>query len=239
MSGRQNAVKQPCKDKTNGKHHKTYQPIRYQFGSNKREFTDRCHIDLFNRTRLFLAHYIKGGKKAANQRQQHHHKCRNHKELIVQRRIIEIQCGNTDMGKWFACQWSYSHFRLQFTGIVTDDGRKIRTAQTSFCSVHRIGGNKQTGSFAVYPVFLEITGNLQNNICRTSLNTVQSLIIRIGKRCQTEISGSIELIHQTTGHNATVIIDDIEINILYLQIGSPRHQYHNHTREYENQLRQE
>ena len=30
MSGRQNAVKQPCKDKTNGKHHKTYQPIRYQ-----------------------------------------------------------------------------------------------------------------------------------------------------------------------------------------------------------------
>lgn len=120
-----------------------------------------------------------------------------------------------------------------------DDGRKIRTAQTSFCSVHRIGGNKQTGSFAVYPVFLEITGNLQNNICRTSLNTVQSLIIRIGQRCQTEISGSAELIHQTAGHNATVIIDDIEIDILYLQIGSPRHQYHNHTREYENQLRQE
>ena len=73
MSGRQNAVKQPCKDKTIGKYHKTYQPIRYQLGSNKREFTDRCHIDLFNCTRLFLAHHIKGGKKAANQRQQHHH----------------------------------------------------------------------------------------------------------------------------------------------------------------------
>ena len=36
-----------------------------------------------------------------------------------------------------------------------------------------------------------------------------------------------------------VIVHYIQIDVLYLQIGGPGHQYHNHARENENQLGQE
>ena len=67
----------------------------------------------------------------------------------------------------------------------------------------------------------------------------QSLIVCIGKRCQAEISGCTDFIYQTARQDAVVIVHYIQIDVLYLQIGGPGHQYHNHARENENQLGQE
>ena len=90
MPHRKNAIEQPCQKETYRKHNETYQPIRYQFGKNKRQFGDRRYIDLLDSAHLFLAYYIERREKTANHCQQHHHQCRNHKELVVQVRVIQI-----------------------------------------------------------------------------------------------------------------------------------------------------
>lgn len=63
MSRRQNAVKYPCQNETDGQHHKTYQPVRYQLGGNESELADGGDIYLLDGAHLLLAHHIEGREK--------------------------------------------------------------------------------------------------------------------------------------------------------------------------------
>ena len=148
-------------------------------------------------------------------------------------------CSDIHPGKRLPGKPLRRRLRTQFTGIVTDDGRQVGTSQTALRTVHGIGRHQQTGRLSLHPILFEIAGNLQHDIRRTGFNGEQSLIVCIGKRCQAEISGYADFIYQTAGQDAVVIVHYIQIDVLYLQIGGPGHQYHNHARENENQLGQE